>query len=49
MESIVSCDGGMVKGGLAFQKVHEVDVPLAGGLDLAGAPDAVHVRVDDNG
>ena len=34
MELLESCDGGMVGGGLAFQKVHEVDVPLAGGLDL---------------
>jgi len=41
--------GGVVGGSLSLEQVHEVDVPLAGGLDLPGTEDPVHVRVYQNG
>lgn len=42
-------DGRMVRGGLAFQKVHELDVAAAGFFDLPCREDAVRVGVRKDG
>ena len=42
-------DGCMVRGGFAFQEIHELDVVAAGIFDLAGGEDAVHVSVREDG
>ncbi len=39
----------MVRGRLAFQQVHEVDVPSAGILNLAGAENMVHSGINKDG
>ena len=42
MEMFEPCDRCVVRRGRTFQKEHEVDVPLTGGLDVPGRVKTVH-------
>ena len=41
-------DRGMVRGRHALQKIHEIDIPAAGRLDIPAGIDAVHRRVEND-
>ena len=42
-------DGRMIRRGLSFQQIHELDVAAAGFLDPARGEDAVRVGIDKDG
>ena len=42
-------NGGMVRGRLALQQVHKIDIPLAGKFYPAGTKNTIHPRIDNDG